>query len=389
MTSIRKLIKALLLETPELQGAFAELQYNREAGQMTDISGLNSSGVFSSANPGTMHRDELETTFGKDKAGEYIDLKREMKKFWNENADHAYWKTVKCVHSLGYYSSNSGDPDRGEVDATVEQFIQKHPPGQGQRDEMSCYGIIGSERPEVLEGQMAIIISGRVTFASTEDAFSESRGAASSNDIKRHKGSGLPKRPNLGGMDEDSALFDEEDVRNSRQGYIEELIVDNWTWDTLIWPWDPIGDSIHKEVLALNKIGVRVVDESFDEYLYTEEELKQLNEVNKVKVTKRQLRRIIKEAIADNVSLEIVTDSGSRIKTEVPYYIIEDALMDGLGVDGLFVEIEEFIDKENRGLSGAYTFSNDAKWTIGKMWKEYQSGGVWSDEKDYEAGFKR
>jgi len=304
MSDIRKLIRSIIMETPELQNAFAELQYNREAGKMTDISGLNADGQFSGANPGTMHKDELESSFGKDKAGEYIDLKREMKRFWNENADHNYWKTVKCIHSLGYYSSNSGDPERGEVDATVEQFVQRHPPGQRQRDEMSCYGIIGSERPEVLEGQLAIIISGRVTFASSEDAFSETRGSASAGDIKRHKGSGLPKRPNLGGMDEHSALFDEEDVRNTINGYIEEVIVDNWTWNTLIWPWDPFTD-IQKEVEALNKIGVKVVDEEFKEYTYEKD-----NKIEEsVMVTRKQIRKIISEV------LELDIEEGDVILT--------------------------------------------------------------------------
>jgi len=276
MKYLRSAIRKIILESPELQNAFAELQYNRENGQMTDISGLNVDGVHTAANPGTMHKDELEAHFGKDKAKEYIGLKREMKRFWNENADHAYWKTVKCMHSLGYYTLNSGDAERGEVDATVNQFIQKYSPGQRQRDEMSCYGIIGRDQPEVLSGQKAIIIKGRVTFASSEDAYSESRGSASAGDLKRHKGSGLPKRPNLGGMDEHSALFDEEDVRNSREPYVEEVIVDNWIWDTLVWPWDPIGDSIHEEVLALNKLGVTVVDEDFEEYKYTAEELADL-----------------------------------------------------------------------------------------------------------------
>ena len=147
MSNIRKLIRQIILESPELQAAFMELQYNRDPGKMTDISDLNSGGTqfFTGANPGTMHRDELESSFGKEKAKDYIDLKREMKKFWNENADHDYWSTVKCVHSLGYYTSNSGDPERGEVDATVEQFIQRHPPGKRQKDEMSCMVIIPTE----------------------------------------------------------------------------------------------------------------------------------------------------------------------------------------------------------------------------------------------------
>ena len=116
-----------------------------------------------------------------------------------------------------------------------------------------------------------------------------------------------------------------------------------------------------------------------------------------MKITKRQLRRIIKEAISDNVSLEILLDKGGTYTVDVPYYIIEDALEDGLGVDGLGFEIQTFIDAEyappgayTRGFQpGGYEFSDSAKQEIQKMHQQWQQGGVWSDEKDYEAGFKR
>ena len=35
------------------------------------------------------------------------DLRREVKKFWNENADHSFWQDpskVLAVHDLGYYT---------------------------------------------------------------------------------------------------------------------------------------------------------------------------------------------------------------------------------------------------------------------------------------------
>jgi len=109
-----------------------------------------------------------------------------------------------------------------------------------------------------------------------------------------------------------------------------------------------------------------------------------------MRITKRQLRRIIKEQIiGDNVSLEIVLDGkGIPYDVSVPYYIIEDALEDGLGIDGLFIEIEEFIDGEYSP-PDTYSFSREADEVIRKMHGDYQSGGVWSDERDYEAGFKR
>lgn len=108
-----------------------------------------------------------------------------------------------------------------------------------------------------------------------------------------------------------------------------------------------------------------------------------------MKITKRQLRRIIKEAIADNVSLEIMLDgSGEPMTVEIPYYIVEDSIDDGASLDGLFIDIEDFIDSEYSP-ADTYNFSPAAEEVVKKMHADYSSGGVWSDQKDYEAGFMR
>ena len=160
---LRNLIRNILLETPELQDAFLELQFNRQGMSKMPRRWGDDRTIADAPNPGTMHKDELESEMGKPMAKEYIDLKREMKRFWNENADHGYWKTVTAVHSLGYYEENDGDEERGEVDPTISEFIQKHPIGKVQKDEMSCYGLTSNEWPK---RDIGIVIKGRVTFAS-------------------------------------------------------------------------------------------------------------------------------------------------------------------------------------------------------------------------------
>ena len=108
-----------------------------------------------------------------------------------------------------------------------------------------------------------------------------------------------------------------------------------------------------------------------------------------MKITKRQLRRIIREAVtSDNVSIEIMQDMRGPMSVEVPWYIFEDALDDGLGIDGLFVEVEEFIDNEYSP-ADAYVFSPASDQEIRKIHQDYQEGGVWTDDQDYEAGFYR
>ena len=113
-----------------------------------------------------------------------------------------------------------------------------------------------------------------------------------------------------------------------------------------------------------------------------------------MKISRRQLRRIIKEErqkllrerVTDNVPLEIMQDTRGPMDVTVPYYIITGALEDGLGVDGVFNEIEEFIWNEYEPKDG-FTFSPASDTEIRKMHQQYQEGGVWSDERDFEAGF--
>ena len=109
-----------------------------------------------------------------------------------------------------------------------------------------------------------------------------------------------------------------------------------------------------------------------------------------MKITKRQLKRIIKEAVSDNVSIQVYDDSNeSYVRLDVPYYIITDAIDDGLSVDGLFIEIEEFIDSKYTTGGSTWSFTEKSDKEIRKIYQDYQEGGAWSDERDYEAGFHR
>jgi hypothetical protein len=62
-----------------------------------------------------------------------------------------------------------------------------------------------------------------------------------------------------------------------------------------------------------------------------------------MKITKRQLKRMIKEAVTDNIQLEVIDGSGEHVTVHVPYYIVTDALDDGLSLPGLYNEIEDFV----------------------------------------------
>ena len=79
----------------------------------------------------------------------------------------------------------------------------------------------------------------RVTYATSDDAYTESRAEASEKDIERHKGSGLPKRPSIGHhFREKNVLFDREDIFTKRplgkRTAIGELVVKHWSYDTVV-----------------------------------------------------------------------------------------------------------------------------------------------------------
>ena len=52
---------------------------------------------------------------------------------------------------------------------------------------------------------------------------------------------------------------------------------------------------------------------------------------------------LARPAVTDNVRLEVVDGNGEKVPVQIPYYIITDALEDGLTVDGLFNEVEDYI----------------------------------------------
>ena len=105
-----------------------------------------------------------------------------------------------------------------------------------------------------------------------------------------------------------------------------------------------------------------------------------------MKITKNQLRKLIQERVQDNTTLEIELADGGAQPVEIPWYIIMDALEDDLSVDGLFAEIEEFIENEY-GFDEYFKLTPKADAEVRKMHDDYQAGGLLSDEESYERGF--
>tara|TARA_Y100000592_G_C5480837_1_gene325320 strand:+ start:4924 stop:5724 length:801 start_codon:yes stop_codon:yes gene_type:complete len=237
MKLLRQAIRRILLESPELQADLEELVFNREDRPYEGFGPSDS----------TPHRDYAAAQTGdtSDRYKKYVDLRREVKAFWNEHADHNFWNNeVAALHDLGYYGasiSNTFYEDaelEPEADLPFASFIKKYPVGQRQKDEMSAYGCLDNDQEITIkmnDDDMALCVKleGVVTYASAWDSFTESRSEATESDRARHKGSGMPKRPAVDSTFRSSyVLFDKEDLDN-RRGEIGELVIDNWTWNTV------------------------------------------------------------------------------------------------------------------------------------------------------------
>ena len=160
------------------------------------------------------------------------DFRREKKKLWNQYADHSYFQDPKkffVYHYLGHYSENKGLEHYFPRISTMPGSV----PGIDvpNRNEISCFG-----SPERYGGGDSIQLlmpfftfkKRRVTFVSVEDAGTEWLSRATPEDIEKHKGSGLPKRPYVYLNYREIAL-DEDEVESIG---VEEVIIDNWIIDT-------------------------------------------------------------------------------------------------------------------------------------------------------------
>jgi len=235
-----------LAESPLDQSELEQLVHNRE------------DQPYSSRTISTSHREYAKQTGTHEASPEEIDaqfdMRRDVKKFWNENADHKFWQDpnqVIAIHDLSYYTelddyeSFTSEELQGELDLSFEAFLRKYPPGEVQRDEMSSYGFLGMQQfmaRSLIAHRIdlgVVLNPRRVTYASAIDSFTESRGKASHEDKVRHKASGLPKRPAVGkyfqGKD---VLFDREDVlrmsTSDKRTSIGELIIKHWSYDTVV-----------------------------------------------------------------------------------------------------------------------------------------------------------
>ena len=239
MKLLRKTIRKLLLESNQLQWDLYDLLFPDDRtgdDEFPEIaSGLS---VF--------HREAAkeEATWDSDEdIDRNFEIRRSVKRFWAENADHDFWNNrVLVMHSLSYYGNlHSAEKEfHTDRDLALSSFFKKYPKGIRQKDEMSAYGVSATSGQPIKDFMrkngihMGVLLEGYVTWASGTDSYTESRSNASVEDLIRHAQSGMPKRPEvLQNFPHNQVLFDESDLK-ANDGEIGEVIIDNWTYDTVV-----------------------------------------------------------------------------------------------------------------------------------------------------------
>lgn len=267
MKLLRKTIRKIILEGP-VKDEFDESWYNVEEER--------GNYVFDPNPQGSQHRENLRQSVNMRFRGDIDPMfkdKRDLKRLWNETIDkhglRSFWEgpKMKYFHSLSYYDipqasvdklAHDVTEDRDIQDLTAEGFFHLYDK-TGNRDEMSTYGIYNGVHSISRGNQkFGVIISGRVTLAADDDIWTESRSKATSVDLERHKGSGLPKRMMAKDSYIQSLLFEEQDIIDA--GKIGECVLDNWSIEAIVCRK---GLSIEPEAADLaRKYGVPLIDPS-------------------------------------------------------------------------------------------------------------------------------
>ena len=273
MKLLRQIIRQIILEGP-VKDSFDEAWFNTEEERNQFIHA-------DAADSGTHHKDNLKDLYQpdthQDDIDDFFEDKRDLKRMWNQVIDdnnlRSFWEGPKMqyFHSLAYYGSPEMakqsleievDSDEEIKDLTSWGFFQLYD-NDGNKDEMSTYGIYnGDHQIPVHQRKFGVIISGRVTLATMDDAFTESRSKAKKSDIARHASSGMPKRIIPSDHMIQTLLFEEEDIKEF--GKIGECIIDNWGIDAIVC--DP---NLNEDLVA----GAEELAELYDVPLYHPKDL--------------------------------------------------------------------------------------------------------------------
>jgi hypothetical protein len=269
MKLLRETIRRIILEGP-VKDEFDETWYNSDTERETYRKADSEMGTFP--------RDAIDNgyQYRLDYSGDEIDQlftdKRDLKRLWNETVDanglRSFWEgpKMKYFHSLSYYGSaksavntlQQGEYSDNELrDLSISAFLRDYKL-TGNKDEMSTYGIYAPDKSRSVlrmnwghQMTIGVLLQGRVTIATVDDAWTESRSKATKKDRRVHKPSGIPKRIMPTNSNIHNLLFEEEDIKETAIG---ECILDNWGIEAIVYdPKTITGANLGDAVRSLSK----------------------------------------------------------------------------------------------------------------------------------------
>ena len=247
MKLLRQIIRQIILEGP-VKDSFDEAWYNSDTERETYKSADSEMGTF--PRDAIDHGYQYRLDYSGDEIDQLFTDKRDLKRSWNEIIDanglRSFWEgpKMKYFHSLSYYGAavnavhtlQQGEYSDNDIrDLSIASFLRDYKL-QGNKDEMSTWGYYVPEKFIACgKNQMTIgvLLKGRVTIATKEDAWTESRSKASKKDKQRHQSSGMPKRLMPTNSNVNNLLFEEEDIKENRM--IGECVLDNWGIEAIVY----------------------------------------------------------------------------------------------------------------------------------------------------------
>ena len=261
MKLLRETIRRIILEGA-VKDSFDELWYNTEEARETYDMMQGGEGTYHKGNLAKLSKSYLNPYTDKF-IDQFFKDKRDLKRLWNETIDanglRSFWEgpKMKYFHSLAYYTPGGGteeslgyslSDDNSLGDLHVESFLQKYKM-RGNKDEMSTWGIYLPDPNLRFEENKAIglLLRGRVTLATAQDAWTESRSKATPKDLETHRSSGMPKRIMPTEENIEALVFEEIDIQDF--GGIGECVLDNWGIEAIVYHPNLVSWKHNKESL--------------------------------------------------------------------------------------------------------------------------------------------
>ena len=249
MKELRRLIRQIILEG-KVKSEFEDIWYNEVYEKKRDslrVARRTDSVMGTFPRDAVDHGYQYRMDYTEQDIDQLFDNKRDLKRRWNEMIDakglRSFWEgpKMKYFHSLSYYGGTTDVLQQGEYsdndirNLSITAFLQEYKL-EGNKDEMSTWGYYVPQKWTACDKRgmtIGVLLTGRVTIATKEDAWTESRSKASKIDKQRHQGSGMPKRLMPTTSNVNNLLFEEEDIIEYRM--IGECVLDNWGIEAIVY----------------------------------------------------------------------------------------------------------------------------------------------------------